>query len=84
MVTLPPGLWERVADFIRGEATAATAVTPDTALMTSGLLDSVALIRLAALLERETGLSIPDRDVTAEHFDTLLLMQAYVTARTST
>jgi len=83
MATLPAGLWERVTDFIQAEAPGAGGITPDTPLMTSGLLDSVALIRLAALLERETGFTIPDRDVTAEHFDTVRLMQTYLAARTT-
>jgi len=53
----------------------------DTALVTTGIVDSVALVRLAAVLERATGLVIPDRDVTAEHFDTIDKILAYVAAK---
>ena len=52
----------------------------DDALLTSGLVDSAGLVRLAALLERETGLLIPDRDLTAEHFDSIAKILAYVEA----
>jgi acyl carrier protein len=56
-------------------------IDTSTPLVTTGLLDSVGLVRLAALLEAETGLVIPDRDVTAEHFDTIDKIHAYVADR---
>jgi acyl carrier protein len=52
-----------------------------TPLVTTGLLDSVGQVRLAALLEAETGLVIPDRDVTAANFDSIDQIHAYLDAR---
>jgi acyl carrier protein len=59
------------------------SIKADTALVSSGLVDSAALIRLAALVERECDLIIPDRDVSAEHFDSIRKIRAYVAARLS-
>ncbi len=58
-------------------------VTADTALVSTGLVDSAGLIRLAALIERECDLVIPDRDVSADHFDSIRRIQQYVAARLS-
>jgi acyl carrier protein len=82
MRNVPTDLVARILEFVRREVPGAPAdLTIDTPLATSGLLDSVALVRLAALVERETGLIIPDRDVTADHFDSVRRIQEYVTAR---
>jgi acyl carrier protein len=82
MTRIPADLTARILDFVRREAPAASAeLTIDTPLATTGILDSVALVRLAALVERETGIVIPDRDVTPERFDTVRRIQEYVTAR---
>jgi acyl carrier protein len=53
----------------------------DTALLTTGIVDSVGLVRLAAMLEGAFGFRIPDRDVTAEHFDNLRRIQTYCARR---
>ena len=45
------------------------------------LLDSVGLVRLAAFVETQLGVEIPDRDVTVEHFDSLAAIEAYVARR---
>lgn len=50
----------------------------DSGLVTTGLVDSAGLVRLAALLETETGILIPDRDIHAENFDTLARIEAYL------
>jgi len=54
---------------------------PDTPLVTTGLIDSAGLVRLAALLEDATGIVIPDRDINADNFDTLARIAAYLAAR---
>lgn len=75
----------RLLDFVRRQIPgAAPELTPTTPLVSSGMLDSVALVRVAAFVEREAGITIPDRDVTAEHFDTVRSIEAYVTARLAT
>ena len=56
-------------------------VAADTSIIRGGLVDSVGLVRLAAFLETELGIVIPDRDVTARHFDSLAAIDAYVRRR---
>jgi acyl carrier protein len=56
-------------------------VGPDTALVSTGLVDSAGLVRLVAMLETDTGIAIPDRDITAENFDTLARIAAYLRQR---
>jgi acyl carrier protein len=61
-----------------------TGVEPGTSIIRNGLVDSVGLVRLAAFRETELGIVIPDRDVTAAHFDSLAAIDAYVRRRTET
>jgi acyl carrier protein len=58
-----------------------TGVGLDTPLVSTGLVDSIALVRVASFLERRLGLRIPDRDVTVKQFDTLALMLGYLERR---
>lgn len=58
-----------------------SGVGRDASLVRSGVVDSVGLVRLAAFLEAELDLTIPDRDVTADHFDSLAAIDAYVRRR---
>lgn len=53
----------------------------DDELVSNGLVDSGNLVRLATKIERLTGVEIPDRDIDAEHFDSIALIVAYVQAR---
>jgi acyl carrier protein len=57
-------------------------IDAETSIIKNGLVDSVALVRLAAFLETELGIVIPDRDVTARHFDSLAAIDAYARRRT--
>ncbi|TMA37494.1 MAG: acyl carrier protein [Deltaproteobacteria bacterium] len=54
----------------------------DTPLVAAGLVDSVGLVRLATLVERQTGIRIPDRDITPEKFGSIERILAYVSAKT--
>jgi len=76
------GVEAKIRVFLRGEPGLETAVIDaDTPLVSSGLVDSAALVRLAALLERETGLLIPDADLSTDHFDSIALILAYLARR---
>src|SRR5262245_56122311 len=78
----PDALDADILAFLREQlALDVTNVTPDTSLVTTGLLDSIAVVRLAGFLERRCGLRIPDRDVTPEHFETLTRIRAYLARR---
>ena len=53
----------------------------DSELVTSGLIDSADLVLLATFLERRAGISIPDQDINADHFDTIEKILGYVEER---
>jgi len=79
---MPSRIEAVVREFLRNElALDDGAITTDTALVTSGLLDSAGVVRLAAVLERATGIIIPDRDVRREHFDSIARIAAYLASR---
>jgi acyl carrier protein len=50
----------------------------DQPLMSSGVIDSFALIELALFIEEELGVVIPDPEVTVVNFDTVRLGAATV------
>jgi acyl carrier protein len=77
------GLAARIREFLRGELGVEQQVDADTPLMSSGLVDSAGVVRLAALLETATGLVIPDRDVTPANFDSLARITSYLQRRTA-
>jgi len=58
-----------------------TGLGRDDELVSSGLVDSGNLVRLATFLERLAGVEIPDRDIDAEHLDSIAMIVAYVEAR---
>jgi acyl carrier protein len=58
-----------------------TGLGRDDELVSSGLVDSGNLVRLATQIERITGLRIPDRDIDADHFDSIAMIVAYIEAR---
>jgi len=59
----------------------AEALESNTELVSSGLVDSASLVQLATFVERQTDLEIPDRDIGADHFDTVAAILRYVDAR---
>jgi acyl carrier protein len=44
---------------------------PDTPLLSSGLLDSTALLELVVTLERRTGVKVKPGDMTLKYFDSI-------------
>ncbi len=56
-------------------------LTVDAPLVSSGRVDSAGLVQLAALLEDEADVVIPDADVNADHFDSIALILDYVAGR---
>jgi acyl carrier protein/D-alanine--poly(phosphoribitol) ligase subunit 2 len=49
-------------------------ISPDTKLISSGIVDSFSLFSLQAFIEREFGKRIPPPVITAESFDTIKQM----------
>lgn len=70
-------LQTQILEFLRTELAIEDDLTIDTPLVTNGLVDSADLMRLAAFLERATGTTIPDRDISVAHFDTIRQIQSY-------
>lgn len=60
------------------DADAPTAVTGETRLMETGLLDSIGLVRLIQFVEERFGVSIPDADVNPDTFASPADLAAYV------
>ena len=56
-------------------------VGPETELVTTGLLDSMDVVRLVAHLERTLGITIPDGDIDVDHFDSIAKISSYLEAR---
>jgi acyl carrier protein len=53
-------------------------IDPSESLFDSGLLDSFALPELVSALEAEFGLKIPDRDLTAQTFESVDRIASYI------
>lgn len=56
-------------EFLPGEDPA--ALTDTTPLMSSGILDSLATLKLITFLEQEFGVKIEAHEADEEHFDTI-------------
>lgn len=73
-----------ILDYLRGvtaESGSAQAVAADTALLDTGLLDSINLVRLVQFLEERFGVSIPDGDLGVELFATPATIATYLESR---
>ena len=80
----PEGFERKLLDFLQHELDVPEAeLDREAALVTTGLMDSMDLVRLASHLERELGIEIPDRDITAENFDSIAKTIAYAERRLS-
>ena len=54
---------------------------PDTALVSSGILDSLALAALAGFLEDELEIAVAPHEIRVANFDTLEKIDAFVAAK---
>lgn len=66
-------------EFLPGERP--EALTDDTRLVTEGVLDSLATLRLVSFLEKEYKISIAPHEVDAEYLDTLQSVSALVRSK---
>ncbi len=53
-------------------------ITPDTRLISSGIVDSFSMVSLKRFLEKKYAIQIPDADATPEAFDTVNSIVALV------
>lgn len=58
-----------------------TKLDPEQSLITSGVIDSLALLRLITFIEEKFGVSVQDEDVVPENFETIKIIREYVEAR---
>ncbi len=71
-------LESKIFEYLQQKLRLSADLTRETELISSGLIDSGNLVRLATHVERLTGVSIPDRDIDADHFDSVAIIVAYV------
>jgi acyl carrier protein len=77
----PDDLERKIRLLLRTELGVDEEVTADTELITTGLIDSVGVVRLATFLEREIDITVDNQDITVDNFGTLRRIQAYVQRR---
>jgi len=73
-----------ITDYISRELVRDTALLPltsDTALLESGILDSLSLLQLVVFLEERFGITIGDADLLPHNFETVDTICAYLRAR---
>ena len=56
-------------------------LTPQTSLISSGILDSLSLIRLINFVESHFGVTIEDHEVVVENFETLDNLAALIASK---
>ena len=66
-------------EFLDGEDP--EALGPDTRLFTTGILDSIATLKLVAFLEKEFGISVEAHEADAQNLDTLDAITRLVAAK---
>ena len=64
-------------------ADARTNIDPDQSLISSGVLDSVALLRLILFLEEQFGINVGRDEVVPENFETINYMKAFIQKKLS-
>jgi acyl carrier protein len=69
-------------EFLPGED--ASELKNDTPLMTSGILDSIATLKMVTFLESEFDISVEAHEVDAENLNTLALIGALVASKKNT
>ena len=58
-----------------------TRIDPDESLINSGVVDSLSLLRLINFIEEKFDVIVEDEEVVPENFDTLKIMETFVTER---
>jgi acyl carrier protein len=58
-----------------------TELTPETSLISSGIIDSLSLIRLINFIETNFDVTIEDHEVVVENFETLNNLAALIASK---
>jgi acyl carrier protein len=56
-------------------------IDPDKSLITSGIIDSLGLLRLISYLEDQFGISIKDIEMVPENFETINKIETFVISK---
>ncbi len=78
---------QRIIQFISEELLLGTrqdGIFPEESLISSGILDSLALLRLILFLEEEFGVTIEDGEVRPENFETIEAMKSFLKQKRAT
>ena len=70
-----------LTEFLPGEDPA--ELTDTTPLITGGILDSIATLKLVMLIEERYGISLQAHEVDPEHLDTILLIAQLIRSKQS-
>jgi acyl carrier protein len=70
-----------VIQFLKGDLAVDEPIDADSALFSTGLLDSVAMLNLIGFVEEKARIEVRASDVTLDNFDTAQRIEAYVDAR---
>jgi D-alanine--poly(phosphoribitol) ligase subunit 2 len=55
-----------------------TRINPDDSLISSGILDSLALLRLVVVIESRYGVEVQDGELIPDNFETVNKIKAYL------
>ena len=55
-----------------------TSLDPDESLISSGVLDSLALLRLIAFIEEQFGVTVEDDEVVPDNFETVNTIRSFI------
>ena len=58
-----------------------TSLDPDQSLVSSGVIDSLAILRLITFIEETFGVTVEDDEVVPENFETINVIKAFVEAK---
>ena len=70
-----------LSEFLQGESS--TNLKDDTPLRTSGVLDSMATLRLVAFLEERFGIEVEAHEAGIDNFDSINSIAAFVAQKTA-
>lgn len=68
---------ERLRQFIR-DTFLVDEVGDDESFLATGIIDSLGIMQIVALVESEIGAKVPDSDLVPQHFDSISRIAAYV------
>ena len=58
-----------------------TRLDPDSSLIVSGVIDSLALLRLITFIEEKFGVTVEDEEVVPENFETINIIKGMIESK---